>query len=266
MKKLLLSLFLLSGLALLYAFQVEPRLVVVHRLVFGDPPAAVKAVQLSDIQVSDSYQAGRLANVIRKVNRENPDVIVFTGDLFDNYTKYAHQTEITAELKHLHANLGKYAVWGNHDYGGGAARVYQTVMEAADFTVFRNTGTTLTLKNGKRLFIGGLDDSLLGRPSVRETLTYRVRADYSILMTHEPDVADQFYGTKTQLVLAGHSHGGQVWVPFHPVTNVLARKYVRGLYELKDHTKLYVNTGLGTTKIHARFGVMPEISVFEIAI
>ncbi|WP_159723310.1 metallophosphoesterase [Enterococcus sp. CSURQ0835] len=265
MKKFLLGLGVLLLLLFVYAFQIEPRLVAVHRLEFGKPPAAVKVVQLSDIQVSESYRAGRLKKIIRKANREQPDVIVFTGDLFDNYTKYAHTAEITAELKQLHASLGKYAVWGNHDYGGGAARVYQTVMNDADFTVLRNTGTTLTLKTGKRLFIGGLDDSLLGQPSVTQTLAYRSRADYSILLTHEPDVADRFLGTNTQLVLAGHSHGGQVRLPFYQVTNVLARKYVRGLYELKDKTKVYVNTGLGTTTIHARFGVIPEISVFKIA-
>lgn len=120
------------------------------------------------------------------------------------------------------------------------------------------------MANGKKVFIGGLDDSLLGNPSVSETFAYRQQADYSILLTHEPDVADQFVGTNTQLVLAGHSHGGQVRLPFYQVKNVLAKKYVRGLYELSDQTKLYVNTGLGTTSIHARFCVPPEISVFQL--
>ena len=64
------------------------------------------------------------------------------------------------------------------------------------------------------VFIGGLDDSLLGNPSVSETLSYRETYDYALLMTHEPDVADAFVGTGTQLVLAGHSHGGQIWIPF----------------------------------------------------
>lgn len=164
----------------------------------------------------------------------------------------------------MKASIGKYAVWGNHDYGGGAARVYEKVMNAANFTVLKNSGETISLKDGKKLFIGGLDDSLLGNPSVDETLAYRQRYDYSILLTHEPDVADKFIGTNTQLILAGHSHGGQIRLPFYQVKNVLAEKYIRGLYELSDHTKLYVNTGLGTTSIHARMGVPPEISVFQI--
>lgn len=265
-KRLLLGVLLLLLFIPIYAFKIEPNLVVVHRLQLGDSskPEELKVLQLSDIQVSESYATKRLDKVIRKVNKEEPDIIVFTGDLFDNYTQYSHESEIIQNLKEMKATIGKYAVWGNHDYGGGAARIYQQVMNAADFDVLKNVGETISLANGKRVFIGGLDDSLLGSPSIDETLSYRQGYDYSVLLTHEPDVADGFVGTNTQLVLAGHSHGGQIRLPFYQVTNVLAKKYVRGLYELSDHTKLYVNTGLGTTAIHARLGVPPEISVFQL--
>lgn len=265
-KKILLGVVLILLAVPLYAFKIEPNLAVVHHLQMGDQskPKELKVVQLSDIQVSESYANNRLDKVVRKVNQEKPDLIVFTGDLFDNYAKYAHEQEIIGKLGEMKATIGKYAVWGNHDYGGGAAAVYERVMNAANFEVLKNAGETITLENGKKMFIGGLDDSLLGNPSVSQTLSYRGNYDYSLLLTHEPDVADKFVGTNTQLVLAGHSHGGQVRLPFYQVTNVLAKKYVRGLYELSDHTKLYVNTGLGTTAIHARFGVPPEISVFDL--
>lgn len=265
-KKILLGIVLALLLIPLYAFKIEPNLAVVHRIRLGDKskPEALNVLQLSDIQVSESYTTKRLDQVIRKVNQENPDIIVFTGDLFDNYTQYNHEQEIIEKLGELKATIGKYAVWGNHDYGGGAARIYERVMNAANFEVLKNAGETISLVNGKKVFIGGLDDSLLGAPSIEETLSYRQRYDYSVLLTHEPDVADGFIGTNTQLVLAGHSHGGQIRLPFYEVKNVLAKKYTRGLYELSDHTKLYVNTGLGTTSIHARLGVPPEISVFQL--
>lgn len=266
MKKIILGILLILLAVPLYAFKIEPNLVVVHHLSLGDSakPAEIKVLQLSDIQVSESYATKRLDKVIAKVNREKPDVIVFTEDLFDNYAQYQHEQEIIEKLGQMKATIGKYAVWGNHDYGGGAATVYEQVMQAAHFDVLKNVGETITLENNKELFIGGLDDSLLGNPSVSQTLAYRENYDYSILLTHEPDVADDFIGTNTQLVLAGHSHGGQVRLPFYQVKNVLAEKYVRGLYELSDQTQLYVNTGLGTTAIHARFGVVPEISVFQL--
>ncbi|KAF1305751.1 phosphatase [Enterococcus sp. CU12B] len=249
----------------IYAFQIEPRLVKVNSVELGTGTQELKVVQLSDIQLSESYKENRLDKVIKKVNQEKPDLIVFTGDLFDNYSEYANEDAIISKLSELNATIGKYAVWGNHDYGGGAARVYEEVMTASGFQVLRNNGETIPLAN-KQLFIGGLDDSLLGNPSVSETLAARQQYDYSIILTHEPDVADGFIGTDTQLVLAGHSHGGQVWVPFYQVTNVLAEKYVRGLYELEKGMHLYVNTGIGTTVIHARFGVVPEVTAFTIHI
>ena len=266
----ILSLLILLIIALpFYAWKIEPFLVHVNHVELGkkNERTPLNVVQISDLQVSEYYETNRLDKVIEKVNAQKPDILLFTGDLFDNYSKYPEQrAPMIEKLKAFKANIGKYAVWGNHDYGGGAVRVYEDVMSAGGFTVLRNQGETLTLSDGRQVFLGGLDDSLLGNPSVSDTLAYRQNYDYAITMTHEPDVADAFIGTDTQLVLAGHSHGGQVWIPFYPIKNVLAEKYTRGLYQLDAITQLYVNTGIGTTSIHARFGVIPEVTQFTIYI
>lgn len=266
----IISVFILLIVALpFYAWKVEPFLVHVNHVELGkkNERTPLNVVQISDLQVSEYFETNRLDKVIEKVNAQNPDILLFTGDLFDNYSKYPEQmAPMIEKLKAFKANIGKYAVWGNHDYGGGAVRVYEDVMSAGGFTVLRNQGETLTLSDGRQVFLGGLDDSLLGNPSVSDTLAYRQNYDYAITMTHEPDVADAFIGTDTQLVLAGHSHGGQVWIPIYPIKNVLAEKYTRGLYQLDAITQLYVNTGIGTTSIHARFGVIPEVTQFTIYI
>ena len=266
----IISVFILLIVALpFYAWKVEPFLVHVNHVELGkkNERTPLNVVQISDLQVSEYFETNRLDKVIEKVNAQNPDILLFTGDLFDNYSKYPEQmAPMIEKLKAFKANIGKYAVWGNHDYGGGAVRVYEDVMSAGGFVVLRNQGETLTLSDGRQVFLGGLDDSLLGNPSVSDTLAYRQNYDYAITMTHEPDVADGFIGTDTQLVLAGHSHGGQVWSPFYPIKNVLAEKYTRGLYQLDAITQLYVNTGIGTTSIHARFGVIPEVTQFTIYI
>ncbi|QSR13329.1 metallophosphoesterase [Lactococcus sp. LG606] len=266
----IISVFILLIVALpFYAWKVEPFLVHVNHVELGkkNERTPLNVVQISDLQVSEYFETNRLDKVIEKVNAQNPDILLFTGDLFDNYSKYPEQmAPMIEKLKAFKANIGKYAVWGNHDYGGGAVRVYEDVMSAGGFTVLRNQGETLTLSDGRQVFLGGLDDSLLGNPSVSDTLAYRQNYDYAITMTHEPDVADAFIGTDTQLVLAGHSHGGQVWIPFYPIKNVLAEKYTRGLYQLDAITQLYVNTGIGTTSIHARFGVIPVVTQFTIYI
>lgn len=266
----IISVFILLIVALpFYAWKVEPFLVHVNHVELGkkNERTPLNVVQISDLQVSEYYETNSLDKVIEKVNAQKPDILLFTGDLFDNYSKYPEQmAPMIEKLKAFKANIGKYAVWGNHDYGGGAVRVYEDVMSAGGFTVLRNQGETLTLSDGRQVFLGGLDDSLLGNPSVSDTLAYRQNYDYAITMTHEPDVADAFIGTDTQLVLAGHSHGGQVWIPIYPIKNVLAEKYTRGLYQLDAITQLYVNTGIGTTSIHARFGVIPEVTQFTIYI
>ena len=107
-KKIIAALLLLSVIVPFYAFQIEPNLVVVHQMKIGDHsrPSEVKVVQLSDIQVSESYETKRLDKVIRKVNKQKPDIIVFTGDLFDNYVQYQHEQEIIEKLSQLKAAIG----------------------------------------------------------------------------------------------------------------------------------------------------------------
>ena len=84
-------------------------------------------------------------------------------------------------------------------------------------------------------------------------------------MRNEPDVADKYADQGFDLIVSGHSHGGQVNVPFLPrMTTALAEKYVDGLYQLNDQTSLYVNSGIGTSRYPIRFGVIPQITVFSL--
>ena len=199
------------------------------------------------------------------MNQEEADILVFTGDLLDNYAKYGPLDEVSEALAQMQATIGKYGVWGNHDYGGGASRIYEDTMNQGGFTILRNEGVTLTMVNGGELFIGGLDDALLGRPSAASVLSSRQSPDYSIVLTHAPDLADDFLKTDTQLVLAGHSHGGQINLPLiESPMPPYAKKYQKGLYKLDDETTLYVNSGLGTTQIHARLLAPPEVTSFTI--
>ena len=211
---------------------------------------------------------------MERCNRLSPDFVVFTGDLYDNYAKYSDDSHLISELKKLHAEYGKIAIWGNRDYGGGAVRKYQEIMELSGFTLLKNERMFITTKNGKKIQFTGLDDALLGQPSMPD-MTGTDAADFKILLTHEPDSVLTFPDSGHPLILSGHSHGGQVRIPFLPFVNEravaatsLSSKYSGGMYRVGEEgkQKLYVNTGLGTTHISARFGVVPEITVFEIYI
>lgn len=221
-------------------------------------------MQVSDIQISDNYTTEHFEKVVRAVNRQNPDIILFTGDLYENYAFYHDNEGLISLLSEMNARYGKFAVWGNRDYGGGAIREYETILSQGGFHLLTNASVSLPVNDTDTIFLAGLDDTLLGEPDMAPILEQMPSDDntYAILMTHEPDTAQQYAELGFDLIVSGHSHGGQVNIPFFPtMTTTLGEKYIDGLYQLNDQTHLYVNTGIGTSRIPVRFRVPPEISL-----
>lgn len=260
------------GLLAIYSFYIEPNIVIIRNYKLNEntePSYTIKIIHLADLHISENYTEEQLEHLVNKVNKLEPDIITFSGDLYDNFAVYGPTQKVIASLKRLNATYGKYAVWGNRDYGGGAGRQYESIMTSSDFKLLQNDSVKIQLENGKNLWIGGVDDYLLGKPDIDKTLSGLYDADYKIILMHEPDKADSFKTSIVDLILAGHSHGGQVRIPFFTgITTSLAKKYIRGFYTINPETnlKLFVNTGIGTTRIPARFLVPPEISVFHLTI
>lgn len=270
----LMLIFAAAG-CIFYSFQIEPYRVKVNEYAMNEEQMGkepVTIVQISDLHMKDDFTHENLDKVVTIINEQNPDIVVFTGDLYDNYAKYHDDENIITKLKKIQAKYEKIAIWGNRDYGGGAVRQYETIMERAGFTLLKNEKVTVTLDNKKKILFMGLDDSMLGNPYIPDFIE-NSDSDYRILLTHEPDSVLNYLNYDYNMVLSGHSHGGQVNIPFLPMINKkavsitgLASKYSSGMYPLNNNTgsKLYVNTGIGTTHISARFGVVPEIAVFQI--
>lgn len=257
-------------MAVLYSIFIEPKLLVVKDYgVVIDRGREIKVIQFTDTHLGEFYSLEQLKKAVKKINSLNPDIVVFTGDLIDNAYKYEEKNKISEVLKEINASIGKYAIYGNHDYGGGAVRYYRTIIEKSGFKVLRNSKETINIGN-KKINIFGVDDKLLGNFSVDKTMNGINKKDINLLLLHEPDLIDKFKSYPIDLALSGHSHGGQVYVPFYGpiVKNVLAEKYNKGFYEINNSrfTKLYVNTGMGNTKLPFRFFNIPEISMFKIAI
>lgn len=267
----ILAVLLLAGSCVFYAFRIEPYRLTTNKFVLNEKTTDfVKIVQFSDLHVKEDFTCENLEKAVKKMNKQKPDIVVFTGDLYDNYARYHDDTHIIKELKNIHAKYAKIAIWGNRDYGGGAVRQYESIMEQAGFTVLKNGNWYVTTESGKQILFTGLDDSMLGNVIMPDA-TKIYDSDYDILLTHEPDTADYFTDYAYDLVLSGHSHGGQINIPFLPAINrkavaatALAADYTGGMYNMDSGASMYVNTGIGTTHISARFGVVPEIAVFTI--
>nr|WP_312578472.1 metallophosphoesterase [Sedimentibacter sp.] len=254
-----------------YARFIEPNLLNVHyenisNKLISENSGEIKILQFSDTHLSDYFDTKDLQRIVNKINNENPDIVIFSGDLIDYYKNYSYEgdiTQISDILGRIKAPLGKYSVYGNHDYGGGAEKAYSEIMKKSGFITLVNNAVKLEKYN---INIMGLDDSIFGNIGKEELYNNIDGSYYNIVISHEPDVVDSMLEYDIDLFLSGHSHGGQVNIPFFSsaIYPPLGEKYTRGLYEFENYreTKLYVNIGIGTSQIPFRFMSLPEISVF----
>lgn len=268
MKKVLKISILALIIVFAYAAFVEPNLIVTKNINFkSDKIDNIKIVFFSDTHFGNNmYPENKLEDIVNKINSQNPDIVIFGGDLMDSYYKSPPNIEyIQSKFKEIDAKYGKYSVYGNHDYGGGAERVYKNLMKESDFIILKNDSTIIDTI-GVRLI--GLDDYLLGSPDIG--LLNNIEDDYyNILISHAPDLIDLLNVNKINFILSGHTHGGQVSVPIltKKILPPGGRNYIKGKFDLDNDikTRFYVTSGMGTTQIKLRFLNIPEIVTFDIS-
>lgn len=262
---LVLIVVLVVVLVLGYARFIEPKLVKVNELEYESTSIKepVTVAIFADTHFGFDYTASDFEKAIDKINANPPDILLFAGDLIDNLSQFAGSTsEISDKLSKLKANDGKYAVFGNHDYGGGAEHKYEDIMENGGFQVLVNESVPFNKYN---LRLIGIDDLLIGygNPAIALNASSNM---YNLVLCHEPDIFDKLVGSNTNLMTAGHTHGGQIQIPFYTEQFLpsYGEKYVKGEYT-KENITLNVNAGLGTTKLPARFMAVPEITYITIS-
>lgn len=269
----ILTLLGISSGGYLYANRIEPALLDIHKQQMMHPliPKSfdgIKIVQFSDTHLGFQYNLTQFKKLVKKINDLQPDLIFFTGDLMDEPNKYTKINQIVPILKELKAPLGKYCIFGNHDHGGYGSELYRNIMETAHFTILLNEAKPIKLKDGSSIYLLGIDDAMLGKPDVALALKNTPINRFKILLSHAPDLAETASQYPIQWQLSGHSHGGQVKIPFVGalVTPPFAQKYPEGLYTLgkNNSLSLYVNRGIGTTRLPFRFMAIPELTVFTL--
>lgn len=250
-----------------YARYVEPNLLMINRekLQSSRLEAPLKIVFFGDTHLGDFNDNDQLERIITKINAENADLVIFTGDLIDSGGDFTvNPDQIIQSLTKIQATYGKVAVIGNHEYALSEQYNYQDLMNAAGFEVLVNDWLDISERNVRLL---GLDDVYQGNPDL--TLTDQALDDgYNILLTHEPDIVDELNSDTVQLVLAGHTHGGQISLPYltEKILPANGKKYVKGLFTIgsEGQTKLFVTKGTGMTKLPFRFMNVPEIVTIEV--
>jgi predicted MPP superfamily phosphohydrolase len=267
----LLALVGLGGGTFYYAREIEPFMLKIHK----ETIASIKLtpafdnftiIQFSDTHIGFHYTLKQFNELVEQINALKPDLIVFTGDLVDNPDQYNWSNKLTNALKALKADYGKFWIYGNHDHGGYGTETIRSVMEQADFELLQNDHTSIE-KDNDRIILAGIDDVILGKPDLKETLTNVNPDTFTMLLAHEPDYADTVVDYPVDVQLSGHSHGGQVRFPFigDLYTPAYAMKYVQGKFML-NHNKLtlFVNSGIGTTRLPYRFLCKPEIHLYTL--
>jgi uncharacterized protein len=267
--------FMISGIAFtsigyLYARFIEPKQLVTTNHVIHHPliPKSfdgIKIVQFSDTHLGHYYDLNRLEHVVRKINELNPDIVFFTGDLIDEPNKYPNTKQVVPILAKIKAPLGKFCIYGNHDHGGYGTDIYLDIMSKADFKTLVNEHVIVELLDKSKIAVAGLDDMMLGKPDFAAMIRNIPPNTYTIALLHEPDGANMTAAFPVHLQLSGHSHGGQIQIPLLGplVTPPLATHYYEGFYKI-NHLTLYVNRGLGTTRMPFRFFSVPELTVFTL--
>lgn len=230
-----------------------------------------KIVQFSDLHYGTTMIEENLTDIKKKINILKPDIIVFTGDLIDNdYKLKTKDTEIlTQKLKELNASLGKYAILGDEDN-----EEIISIYNQADFIVLRNENDLIYKSDNNPIILIGLSSLINNEQDIEKGYSYfnseTYNKDiYTITLVHEPDSADDIINSyKTDLLLAGHSHNGDIRIPyinFTPFRKNGAKKYYQDYYEIND-TKLYISSGLGTNnKSGIRLFCRPSINLYRLS-
>ena len=221
-----------------------------------------KIIFVSDIHHGPYFSKDRVRKLVERINELNPDIILLGGDYVHRDPRYI--TPCFKELSKLKAKINVFGVLGNHDHWENA-ELTRHEMKNAGIKEIDNKAEWL-YKDGDRFKIGGVGDLMEGAQDINPTIKDTEKNDFVILLSHNPDYFEKLETDKVDLMLSGHTHGGQVtlfglWAPLIPST--YGQKYRTGLVETVQ-TKILISNGIGTITPPVRFFARPQINVVNL--
>ncbi len=224
-----------------------------------------RIVQLSDIHLGGYHQGDFIDALVESTNAQKPDLVVITGDLFDAAPEEV--IPFAQGLKNLKAKQGVYFVNGNHEFIRGDPGVWTSTLKDLGIKNLENERVTLK-KGGSSIDLMGVDDYHSDRfknghsCDLEKAQKGRSSKNFSILLSHQPQIVDQAAQANIDLVLSGHTHGGQFWPWGHIVSRVMP--YLKGLHQHSFRTQIYVSEGAGGWGPPFRLGSRSEIGVITL--
>ncbi len=221
-----------------------------------------KIIFITDIHHNWFSKINNIKHVVNKINNLQPDVILLGGDYTNGGSKYVNP--LFNELKQLKAKFGVFGVLGNHD-NLETPTLSKQEMKNAGIINLDNKSTFITI-NGEKIKIGGVVDFWSGYQNLTNTTKDINENDFVVLLSHNPDYVEEIRNKYIDLVLSGHTHGGQItffglFAPLIP--SRYFQKYRTGLIKT-EFTQVLVSNGIGEIFLPIRFFAPPQINLIHL--
>lgn len=270
--KVLIFIIIICTLFFLYSRYIETNLFNIkeYPVVNSNIPNnfyGLKIVQISDIHYKSINDKKYLNKVVKKINLLKPDIVILSGDLFDSNIKYykSDYEDLINIFKNINYNIGKYAIIGEEDN----LDKWNYVIENSDFINLNDNFDFIYNEGLEPILLVGISSNYKNNhiKSTMNEIYSKINTDYkySILILHEPDFIDDINYNKFNLILAGHSHKGEIVLPF--INGIIKKKYSSKYFDdyyNLDNTELYISSGLGTGKYKLRFLNPPSINFYRL--
>ncbi len=266
----------LGFLLTLYGSFVEPHLLFTTTYTVPFPMSdSLTIAVMSDAHLGPYKDSRFLERAVAASNAARPDIVLLTGDYF--FTSYA-PAEALSPLKNLHAPLGVFAILGNHDTGRSRGLSQQgrpQQSRVADLERVFGTMNITLLQNELRMLktsrgdvaVAGVDDVTFGNSDAGRALNGLAPDVPVILAAHSPDVILDGRSRRAQLIVAGHTHGGQIRLPFigplGAIPTRLGQAFDQGIFTVDEDTTLAITRGIGESGVRSRLFAWPEVMILE---
>ena len=219
----------------------------------------LRIVHLSDVHHSPFTSLEHIARAVEISSSLKPDMFVLTGDFVSHETEYIQP--VAQVLGTLRSEFGTFACLGNHDHWTDAKLVTDHLREA-NIKVLINEGLRFTARDST-FWLCGVDDYMVGETDLRAALRGSFPDEMKLLLAHNPKILYRAARAQIDLMLSGHTHGGQIKLRDEEKRILPNRKFASGLYRRKD-TQVYITRGIGTVVVPMRYHCPPEISLIEL--